>query len=132
MLDLKLKGRYSFSLYGTPGLPTTVKNATLTSILDAADAAAIEDIYTLHAASVSLPSGTPSDVNSFSFYKFRTEAGGTIVVADAWINPNTLTSVSNGVLTLTIPDVTTSDRAIILDALRARGYRVSSTNFTNS
>lgn len=133
MTDLKINNTYSFQLYGTPTLPKSLKNARLEMMMGAADAAKLADIYSMHvASSASLPPGTPQDVSTFSFYKFRSETNAEIIVADAWIDMATVVKVSTGVLTITLNGVTASDRGIILDAINARGYSVSRADFVGT
>lgn len=130
-MDFKINSVYSFETNGVPTVPVVIKNAKLLMQMNAAEAAKIADIYTYHQSALgNLPPGTPGDVSSMTFYKFLTETNAVLVLADAWIKQNTVQLVDTKTLTVSIPGITSSDRAIILDLLNARGYRVSSSVLT--
>lgn len=111
---------YTFQTLAPGILGTSIKNATLTGILDYETARKYDEIdikyrniYPL------LPSGTPDQVELCIYYKFKAENGTVVIVADQWIDVGSIELISNIEIVVTVTDISLQDINRIRDALLA-------------
>jgi hypothetical protein len=70
-----------------------------------------------------LPSGTPDDVNSCTYYEFIGESGERFIYADQWIDMASVELIDSITITAVIANASMNDVSRIRDALNAMGYR---------
>ncbi len=115
---------YTFNTNAPALLGVEIKNAKLLSILDYETAIIFEDITTKYRQVYPLlPNGTPDDPRSCLYYRFKSEAGEYIILADQWINMTTVEAISSVALQVTLTDVVVEDIKRIRDALNILGLR---------
>lgn len=120
----QLNKTYTFSTTAPALLGTMVKNAKLTSIMDYESARKYDEIdlkyrniYPL------LPVGTPDQVRSCVFYKFKAENGSTVVLADQWINESSVELIEAINIRINVTDISIEDITRIRDTLLSLGYQ---------
>ena len=121
--DFQVKSVYTFNTIAPGILPSTVKNAKLSAILDYDTALLYENInqkfrqiYPL------LPPGTPDRPDSAMYYLFVTESGEKVVYADIWIDSGSVIAVSSINFQVTFLNANTEDMNRVRDMLNAMGY----------
>jgi len=113
---------YTFQTLAPAILGTSIKNATLTGILDYETARKYDEIdikyrniYPL------LLTGTPDQVELCVYYKFRAENGSVVIVADQWIDVGSIELISNIQIVINVTDISLGDINRIRDSLLALG-----------
>jgi hypothetical protein len=115
---------YSFSTTAPALLGTIVKNAKLNGIMDYETARKYDEIDVKYRNVYPLlPVGTPDQVRTSIFYKFKAENGSTIVLADQWINMTSVELIESINIRVTVTDISVVDISRIRDALLALGYQ---------
>jgi hypothetical protein len=114
---------YTFNTTAPSMLGTTVKNAKLIAIMDYQTAVQYDNIDLKYRSIYPLlPNGTPDRPDSSIYYRFLSESGEKIILADVWIQSDTLETVSHVSFQVTFTDTTYSDITKVKDALNALGY----------
>lgn len=121
--DFKVKSVYTFNTIAPGILQSTFKNARLTAELDYESAMLYENvnqkfrqIYPL------LPPGTPDRPESATYYRFVTESGEKVILADLWIDSGSVISVTSIDFQVTFTNASIADMSRIRDMLNAMGY----------
>jgi hypothetical protein len=70
-----------------------------------------------------LPSGTPDDPKQYMYYIFRDMNGKEVVLADAWIDTNSIVKVTSIAVTVVVTQCTTADATLIQNQLNLLGYK---------
>lgn len=95
-MDMVIGSVYSFEVYPTAILGNNFNNLKLLSELDSDDANGHIDPQAMHAKIYpTLPEGSLDDYRAYTYYKFRTQSGETIVIGRPWINPATVNAVNS-------------------------------------
>ena len=81
-----------------------------------------------------LPAGTPSDETTYKYYVFKDINGKQVVLADAWIDQNSIVKVSMVTINISIGQCTSADMTVLQNQLNLLGYkgRFSITSTTSS
>lgn len=115
---------YTFNTNAPALLGIEIKNAKLISILDYDTAIIFEDITTKYRQIFPLlPNGTPDDPRSCLYYRFKSESGEFIILADQWINMQSVEAIDAVTLQVTIAHAVVDDIRRIRDALNILGLR---------
>jgi hypothetical protein len=123
VLDLKIGKVYTFQTTAPAILGTSVKNARLMGMLDYATASGYEmidlkyrSIYPL------LPPGTPDTPELSVYYRFQSESGEKIILADIWIQESTVEIVDHIDFQVIFTRADISDITKVKNAINALGY----------
>lgn len=117
----KINEHYSFSTYTNPIIATAYKAAKLASILDYKTAVKFGNIDLIQKQIFPyLPPGTPKNHNNYTYLLFDVN-GKTVVIAEEWIIPNSVTQSEGKSYTLTLNNITSTQMAIVRDQLRLLG-----------
>lgn len=115
---------YTFNTNAPALLGVEIKNAKLISILDYDTATIFEDVTTKYRQIYPLlPNGTPDDPRSCLYYRFKSESGEFIILADQWINSDSVEAIESVILQVTITDTVVEDIKRIRDALNILGLK---------
>lgn len=112
MSKLVVGNHYRFTIYPTSMYSgRNFEKVEITAEITASIARQLGyDVDALHAqAFADLPSGTVNAADSYKYYIYRTAAGATNIVGDAWINASTIEAVNSVVATFVISDIDSSD-----------------------
>lgn len=114
---------YTFNTLSPAFLGATIKNARVeVTGMTAKVARQFEPIDTRHASIYpTLPPGTPNDINSYVFYLFTAENGAKLVLADKWIDPESIVLVQHVKIKVEFPMAALGDDVTIRNALNAAG-----------
>lgn len=122
VLDLDIGKTYTFNTRAPAILGTTVKNAKLLLQCDYDSATAFENIdlrfRTIYPA---LPPGTPDNPAACKYYRFLSESGEKIVLADQWIDESSVEVVEHINFQATFTDGSLEDMVRVRDALNSLG-----------
>lgn len=120
-MNMELNKYYDLSVYADVILGSAYKSAKLIGILNYENARKFEPIYDLHKQVYPrLPEGTPSDYTKYTYYQFQVE-DKTIIIADVWIVPGSVTLREGVSYTIIIEDASSSDINDVRDSLRGLG-----------
>ena len=121
---MDIGNHYSFDTLAPAILGASVKGAKLLAVLDYDTAclhehmlAKFRKIYPV------LPTGTPNDPAATKYYRFKSQSGEYIVIADCWINQSTIVEIISATLKVTISDCTVDDVSKVRNALNALGFK---------
>ena len=121
-----LKKTYNFNTISTSVLDFSYKNLTVISYLGFDQAikysGIFNDVVTIREQLVVETSKPLLPAKDAIYVLFKDMYDNEILLAEDWIDSNSIQLVQDIVYNLTIKDITTSDTAIILDTLRALGY----------
>ena len=121
---LELGKSYTFNTLAPAILGTQIKNAKLLSIMDYSTAVAYDNIdLKFRQIYPNLPNGTPDDVSAAFYYRFLSESGERIILADQWIDMTTVESITHINIKVNFTQASLADISRIRDALNALGYR---------
>lgn len=127
MYNFQLGKTYRFNTKAPALLGAIINNAKLLSIVDYETAITYENIdLKFRAIYPILPNGTPDDPSTCIFYRFKSESGEKIILADQWIDETTVEVIEHINFKVTFTDCAIGDIARVRDAVNALGY----TNFT--
>lgn len=120
--EMKIENVYTFSTYSAAFLGSKVTRAKLLGVVNAATArkfSPIDQIYPQ--VFTTLPANAVYDVESQKYCLFEQQNGGTLVMAEQWINESTLEEIVNVSLIVKIEtgDAGTADK--VSQALHAAG-----------
>ena len=126
-----VRGReYSFRTKAATKLEPQIKNATLLAELNFDLAVKLDSGVALKYREIfpHLPTGTPNSMRDRTYYYFQTQSGGTVVLADQWIDFDSIDQVSSKTLTLTFPSLDQQEIDDLLRLISASGI----TTFTST
>lgn len=113
---------YKFETKAPALLGTFINNARLVNIMDYNSAITYDNIdikyrniYPL------LPGGTPTNPESCIYYRFKSESGENIVLADQWIQESTIEIVEHIVFQVTFTDASVQDMTKVRNVLNSVG-----------
>ena len=122
-MDLKIGKSYTFLTNAPSVLGAEVKNAKLLAIFDYSTAITYEGIdLKFRTIYPLLPAGTPDDPSSCIYYRFLSESGEKIIVADQWIIESSVEVVEHITFKVTFEDASLSDISRVRDAVNALGF----------
>lgn len=122
MYNFQISKVYTFSLRAPAILGVLLKNAKLLSIFDYDTAIKYENIDLKYRQILPhLTAGTPDDAKSCVYYRFKSESGEEVVLADQWIDETTVDVITNIHIKIEL-DASLSDVSRIRDAMNALGY----------
>jgi len=125
-LNLQINSTYTFNTLAPALLGAVIKNAVLNAVLDFETATKFENVAVLYEQIYpALPSGSPQSPTGVLFYRFTSESGQKIFIAEPWIDGSSLVVVTNQNFTINIVNATSTDRTNIQTALAHLGV-----NFT--
>lgn len=111
---------YTFNTKAPAILGATIVNAKLTSIIDYETAKAFDNIdLKFRTIYPLLPINTVDDPTLSIYYKFKSESGETIILADHWIDFTTVVIVENISFKITITNASIADITKVRNALNA-------------
>lgn len=115
-MDWKFGATYSFSSLQTTLLPSRYDLILLTAVgsYQAARRISGEDLYAMwRGIYPSLPPGTPDNPETATWLVFESQTGETIVLANDWINGDTVTATNFTQATVLVTD-TNQDKMMVL------------------
>lgn len=114
---------YTFNTLAPGILQATVKNAKLTSILDYETAKMyINADLMFRQIYPALPAGTPDHPESCVYYRFTSESGEKIVLADQWVDTTTVENVKNINFQVTVTNGSLADITNVKNMMNALGF----------
>lgn len=126
-MDLKPEVTYNFSTTAPGILGASVVSAKLIGILNYEMAKSFDSIdLKWRTIFPLLPTGTPDNPASFTFYYFQMQSGAKVVFAEPWIVASSVEVVQSYTAVATIHGLNQQDITYIRDAISALGY----TDFT--
>ena len=126
-MRLKLKQTYSFQVYPSTLLGTVYQDVTVLAILDRESAELIEPISLKHPLLYpSLPKGTSDNPDDYTYYKIRHPSGVISVIAEEWIQSDTIESKDYRTCVVRLNNYPASQVALLRQVLAANGI----TDFT--
>ena len=122
MLSFTPGKTYTFNTTAPAVLGTQVVNAELIEICTYDRAIKIENIILKWRQIYPvLPPGTPNNPALFVYYFFKGESGEEILLAEPWIDANTIQEISATNIQITIPDIGLDQITAVRNALNALG-----------
>ncbi len=122
MTQLALSKVFTFNTLAPAILGTEIKNAKLMGIMDYSMALTYDTIdLKFRQIYPNLPLGTPDDATVCTYYRFQSESGEKIILADQWIDMTTLQLIEHVNLQVTFTNASLSDIPKIRDSLNALG-----------
>jgi hypothetical protein len=114
---------YTFNTKAPSVLGVSVTNAKLTSIIDYESAVKFDNIdLKFRSIYPLLPNGTPDTPESCLYYKFKTESGETIILANVWIDLTSVAVIQHINFQVTFSNASLEDITRVRAALSALGY----------
>lgn len=121
----------TFEVYPASILGARFGNVKVLAMLDKDSANTWIDADAVHVnVFPTLPSGTPDNANEYQYLKFKHVNGNIGVIGLPWIREDSITVNETGTLTISIENVSPSDKEIIINALSANGYNAVSTTLS--
>jgi len=122
----ELKKTYNFNTISTSVLELSYKNMKVLAYLGFDQAikysGVFNDVVTIREQLVTETGKPLLDAKDATYVLFEDEYGDQVLLAEDWIDTDSIQLVQSINLKLIIKNITTSDTAIILDTLRALGY----------
>lgn len=113
---------YTFNTLSPTFLGAVIKRAKLESIVNSTVARTFDPIDQRHKSIYpTLPNGTPKDLEAYIFYLFKAENGSRLVMADKWIDEESIELIEHVSITVRLPNASLGDDVIIRNALNAAG-----------
>lgn len=126
-MQLTINSYYSFSTRAPGILGSSFSNLKLASIMTFDLANKFINVMSMHANIYPvLPEGISDNPESYTYYLFKTESNGELILADVWIDQNTVIEKGSQSLVIEIPRVTNTDIIRINNTLNMMGYSHSS------
>ncbi len=123
MYNFILKNIYDFNTLAPSVLGATFRNAKVLGIVDYDIASSFINVELMQRSIYPLlPAGTPDTPKQYSFLLLQTESGEKTVVAYEWIDPASIRLVDSVTITVTLPNVKSSDSVLIRDSLALVGF----------
>jgi len=122
----ELKKTYNFNTVSMSVLDFSYKNLTVLSYLGFDQAikysGVYNDVVTIREQLIVETSKSFIESKDAIYVLFKSSDGTEVLLAEDWVDADSIELVQDISLALTIKDITTSDTAIIMDTLRALGY----------
>ena len=123
MYQFVLGKTYTFNTLAPAILGTSINNAKLLATMDYDTAKTYENIdLKFRRIYPALPAGTPDQPEACYYYRFLTESGEKIIIADQWIDETTIDIIDHITFQVTFTNASTSDISRIRDAINSLGY----------
>lgn len=114
---------YTFNTKAPSILGTTIKNAKLSSIIDYETAKLFDNIDLKFRSIFPLLNDNTSDDPSLSiYYKFKTESGENIILADKWIDFTSVVIVEDISFKVVVTNASIGDIDRVKNAMNALGF----------
>lgn len=121
-MNLSVKNHYSFSTRAPGILGETYKNLKLVSIMTYELANTQINVQAYHANIYpALPNGTQDNPESYTYFLFKTEDNTSVVMADVWIDEQTLVEQGSQSMIVEIPNVNNTEIYRITQVLQTMG-----------
>lgn len=125
-MNFQLNKIYTFNTKAPGILGTSIKNAKMIGMVDYHTAMGFENIdLKFRQIYPVLPNGTPDTPESCVYYRFISESGEKIIMADQWIDENSIEVIEHVSFQVKFVNVDLEDISRVRDTLNAMGY----TNF---
>jgi hypothetical protein len=122
MLNMTPGNTYTFNTTAPAALGVQIKNAKLLEICTYERAIKIENIILkFRQIYPVLPPGTPNNPALFLYYYFESESGEQVLLAEPWIDANTIALVEATNIQITCPNVSLDQITAIRNALNSLG-----------
>lgn len=119
---MEINHRYNFNTLVPAVLGVKLTNVKLLATLTYGVANTIQPMLPRHRAIYPhLPQGTVDDPTAYTYYMFKTDAGDDIILADVWIDTNSIVEVSGVSFDVQFRDVTSDQFELVRTALHAAG-----------
>jgi len=114
---------YTFNTLAPGILQATVKNAKFMAAMDYETAITYENVDLMFRQIYPvLPPGTPDDPASCVYYRFATESGAKIILADIWIDEGTIDTIEHINFICTVTNASLQDMNRVRDVMNALGF----------
>lgn len=114
---------YTFNTKAAAILGAMFKNAKLLGIMDYTTALSYDTIDLKYRSIYPLlPIGTPDQPKSCIYYRFQSESGERIILADQWIDMASIDVIDHINFKVTVNQASTQDMTRVRDALLALGF----------
>ena len=118
---------YTFNTLAPAILGASIKNAKLIGILDYDTALSYDNVNLKYRQIFPiLPTGTPNQPEKCLYYRFLSESKEKIILADQWIDENSIEVIDHVSFQVNFVDASVEDLSRVRDLLNASGY----VNFT--
>ncbi len=122
-MNLTLGTTYTFNTLAPSILGAIIQNAKLVSMMDYESAKHYDTVDLKYRAIYPLlPVGTPDQPEHTVYYRFISESGEPIVIAESWIDQSSLESVDFVNIQVLIQQTNLSEVTRLRNALNALGY----------
>ena len=123
-MNLNIGKVYTFNTLSPAFLGATLQRLRLKSIADLDTARTVAPIDQLHAQIYpTLPEGSPKDPASYTYYIFEAVNKSTVVLADAWIDTNTVELIQSVDISVRLVRASLEDVEKVRVALNAAGLK---------
>lgn len=121
-MNLNVKNHYSFSTRAPGILGGSFKNLKLVSIMtyDLANTQLNVQAYHANIYPV-LPQGTQDNPEAYTYFLFKTEDNRNVVMADVWIDEQTLVEQGSQTFIIEIPNITNTEMFRVSNILSTMG-----------
>lgn len=100
-----------------------ISNVKLTAIVDYNTAIRYVNVVSQYSNIMPhLPSGTPRNMQKYTYYVFETQNGETKVFADVWIDNASITEVTGNILKIIVYNADSAAAQAVKDFLLERGH----------
>lgn len=122
MYNFQMNKVYSFNTLAPAILGASIRNAKLISIMDYNTALSYDNVdLKFRTVYPALPIGTPDTPESSVYYRFKSESGENIVIADIWIDEASVEIIEHIRFQATFEQSSLSDMTRVRNALNALG-----------
>jgi hypothetical protein len=122
-MNLDIGKTYTFNTVAPSILGTSIKNAKLVAVLDYQTALSFDNIDLKYRSIYPLlPANTQDTPELNIYYRFQTESGEKIIMADIWIQESTIETIEHVNFQILFTQASMKDIPRIKDALNAMGY----------
>ena len=123
-MNLQLGKVYTFNTTAPSLLGVTIRNAKLISTMGYSEAIGLENIDLKYRSIYPLlAEGTPDTPEACIYYRFASESGEKIILADQWIQESSIEVIEHIQFRVTFSDASLIDMTRVRDALNALGYK---------
>ena len=120
--NFEIGSRYNFNTVSPTVLSASYKNMKVIAILTFRIAIKYADVVTINEQIEKVEGISLLDPKDVRYILFENEYGEEVVLAEDWIDPNSVVKVDSITATIRIENITTEDLLVIENALRALGY----------
>lgn len=123
MTTFQIGKSYTFLTNAPSVLGAEIKNAKLLGLFDYSTAITYENInLKFRTIYPLLPAGTPDDPASCIYYRFLSESGEKIIIADQWIIESSIEVVEHISFKVVFENTSLQDISRVRDAVNALGF----------